>query len=71
MSPSSNLMIVGGGHISDKDNNHEGLEGGASSGKKKITSVPPIGSTKPTSVEDFEILSKLGNTLYIQINFYF
>ena len=63
MSPSSNLMIVGGGHISDKDNNHEGLDGGASSGKKKITSVPPIGSSKPTSVEDFEILSKLGNRI--------
>ena len=62
MSPSSNLMIVGGGHISDKDNSHETMDGGgASSGKKKITSVPPLGSSnKPTSVEDFDILSKLG-----------
>ncbi len=54
-------MIVGGGQISDKDNNHETLEGATSSGKKKVTSVPPITtSNKPTSVEDFEILSKLG-----------
>ena len=71
MSPSSNLMIVGGGQISDKDNNHDAIDGGASSGKKKITSVPPIGAAKPTSVEDFEILSKLGNNISGLINFYF
>ena len=66
----SNLALHHNAHFSDKEDG--GYEGGAahgSSGKKKpVAAVPQV--TKPTSMEDFEIMSKLGirnHHLFVQI----
>ena len=79
----SNLMMVNGSnmalhhnaHFSDKEDSvgpYEGSAGAAhgSSGKKKsmpVAAVPQV--TKPTSMEDFETISKLGTySIFHQFN---
>jgi hypothetical protein len=55
-------MMANNAHFSDKEDYEGGAAAHGSSGKKKtilpVAAVPQV--SKPTSIEDFEIMSKLG-----------